>query len=254
MEVDDSSVKWIDSQNFIVRLPIATIGTVLFGPGTSITHEAVKVLSAANTTLCWVGEDSLLFYSVSHSPTSNTRNMRFQMELASNESKRVEIARRMFFNRFPDTDISDARISDLMGMEGHRVRKFYEEKAEEYGVGWKGRSYVPGKFEMSDITNKILTAANTALYSITLSVVISMGFSPHIGFIHTGSPLPFIYDIADLYKAELCVDFAFKMTAKSGGLYDRIEILEKFRETVSEYLLLEKMPNDINQILGVKQK
>ena len=62
---------------------------------------------------------------------------------------------------------------------------------------------------MSDITNKILTAANTALYSITLSVVISMGFSPHIGFIHTGSPLPFIYDIADLYKAELCVDFAF---------------------------------------------
>ena len=116
----------------------------------------------------------------------------------------------------------------------------------QYGVGWKGRRYVPGHFELSDVTNKIMTAANTALYSLVLSVVFSLGYSPYVGFIHTGSPLPFVYDIADLYKAELCIDFAFRMTERMFGEYDRMRLLEEFRIQVSEYGLLEKLPGDIN--------
>ena len=250
IEIDDSSVKWIDSQNFVVRLPIATIGTILLGPGTSVTHEAIKVMSAANTTVCWVGEDSLLFYAIGQSPTSDSRFMRQQMSLASSPDTRTQVARRMFAERFPDDDISTASIHDLMGKEGLRVRALYEEKAREYGVGWKGRRYVPGKFELSDITNKILTAANTALYALVLSVVFSIGFSPYIGFVHTGSPLPFVYDIADLYKADLCIDFAFSMTARFAGDYDRKALLDEFRKRVSEYMLLERMPDDIRRIIG----
>lgn len=250
LEIDDSSVKWIDSQGFVVRLPIATISTLLLGPGVSITHEAIKVLSAANTTVCWVGEDSLLFYAIGHSPTSNTKNMRHQMVMACDEVSRVKVARRMFTKRFPDEDISSTSINDLMGKEGMRVRALYESFASKYGVGWSGRRYVPGKFEMSDLTNKILTSANTALYSIVLSVVVSMGYSPHVGFIHSGSPLPFIYDIADLYKQDVTIEFAFRMTLKAGNDYVRREILDSFRETVSEYRLLEKIPVDIRTILG----
>ncbi len=250
IEIDDSSVKWIDSQNFVVRLPIATIGTILLGPGTSVTHEAIKVMSAANTTVCWVGEDSLLFYAIGQSPTSDSRFMRQQMSLASSPDTRTQVARRMFAERFPDDDISTASIHDLMGKEGLRVRALYEEKAREYGVGWKGRRYVPGQFELSDITNKILTAANTALYALVLSVVFSIGFSPYIGFVHTGSPLPFVYDIADLYKADLCIDFAFSMTARFAGDYDRKALLDEFRKRVSEHMLLERMPDDIKRIIG----
>ena len=250
IEIDDSSVKWIDSQNFVVRLPIATIGTILLGPGTSVTHEAIKVMSAANTTVCWVGEDSLLFYAIGQSPTSDSRFMRQQMSLASSPDTRTQVARRMFAERFPDDDISTASIHDLMGKEGLRVRALYEEKAREYGVGWKGRRYVPGQFELSDITNKILTAANTALYALVLAVVFSIGFSPYIGFVHTGSPLPFVYDIADLYKADLCIDFAFSMTARFAGDYDRKALLDEFRKRVSEYMLLERLPDDIRRIIG----
>src|SRR5271157_3211494 len=79
LEIDDSSVKWIDSTGCVIRLPIATINTLLLGPGTSVTHEAVKVLAAANCAVSWVGEDSLLFYAIGQSPTSNTRNFRKQM-------------------------------------------------------------------------------------------------------------------------------------------------------------------------------
>lgn len=254
LEIDDSSVKWIDSQNFVVRLPIATISTLLLGPGTTVTHEAVKVLAAANTTVCWVGEDSLLFYAIGQSPTADTRNMRHQIELATRPESRAIVARRMFSDRFPDVDVSSASIHDLMGKEGIRVKALYEEKASKYGVGWSGRKYVPGHFEMSDITNKILTAANTALYALVLSAIVSLGYSPHVGFVHTGSPLPFVYDIADLYKADLCIDFAFRMTEMTGGDYDRMLLLDEFRQSVSEYDLLAKLPVDIRRVLGEGKK
>lgn len=254
LEIDDSSVKWIDSQSFVVRLPIATIATLLLGPGTTVTHEAVKVLAAANTTVCWVGEDSLLFYAIGQSPTSDTRNMRHQIELATRPESRAIVARRMFSDRFPDTDVSSASIHDLMGKEGIRVKALYEQMASKYGVGWSGRKYVPGHFEMSDITNKILTAANTALYALVLSAIVSLGYSPHVGFVHTGSPLPFVYDIADLYKADLCIDFAFRMTEMTGGDYDRMLLLDEFRQSVSEYDLLAKLPVDIRRVLGEGKK
>ena len=94
-------------------------------------------------------------------------------------------------------------------MEGFRVNRLYDEMAQKYKVGWKGRSYKPGKFELSDITNKILTSTNTALYGVLTSAIHSMGYSPHIGFIHSGSPLPFVYDMADLYKDAFCIHSPF---------------------------------------------
>ncbi len=252
LEIDDSSVKWIDSSGFVVRLPIATISTLLLGPGTSITHEAIKVLSSANTAVCWVGEDSLLFYAVGHSPTADTRLMRKQMELSCSSKDCEEVARRMFSERFPDEDISECSISELRGKEGLRVRNLYETLADQYGVGWKGRRYKPGEFEMSDVTNKILTASNVALYSLVLSVVVATGHTPYAGFIHKGSPLPFVYDIADLYKHYLTIDFAFLMTKRLAGDYDRKIVFEAFRERVTDFGLLAKLPGDIKRMLGEK--
>jgi CRISPR-associated protein Cas1 len=253
LEIDDSSVKWIDSEGQVIRLPIATINTVLLGPGTSITHEAVKVMSAANCTVCWVGEDSLLFYAVGTTPTADTRNMRDQMLAASDKKKQTEVARRMFARRFPRADLAGKSIKEMMGMEGYRVRELYEEKAKEYGVGWKGRSYVPGKFEMGDMTNKILTATNTALYGILTSAVYALGYSPHIGFIHSGSPLPFVYDMADIYKTDFCIDLAFSLTSELAGVYNRHRVSEEFRKRIIDKKLLEQIPLDIPYFLGGAQ-
>jgi CRISPR-associated protein Cas1 len=252
LEIDDSSVKWIDCDGNLVRLPVATINTLLLGPGTSVTHEAIKVMTAANCTVCWVGEDSLLFYAVGQCPTADTRNMRTQMELAADHKKRTEVARRMFSSRFPDVDISGKSIQELMGMEGLRVKKTYEQKAEKYGVGWEGRSYVPGKFKMSDVTNKILTSSNAALYGILTSAIVAMGYSPHIGFVHSGSPLPFVYDMADLYKEELCIDLAFSMTVEMCGLYNKYQVAEEFRKRVVKMKILERIGDTIRQMLGLK--
>ena len=250
LEIDDSSVKWIDSECNIVRLPIATLNCLLLGPGTTITHEAIKVISAANCSVCWVGEDSLFFYASGQSPTANTRNFRKQMLLAADGKKSLEVARRMFARRFPKADLANKNLNEMMGMEGYRVRAFYEQKAKEYQVGWKGRCFDPGKFELSDITNQILSAANAALYGILSSAIHSMGYSPHIGFIHSGSPLPFVYDLADLYKEELCIDLAFAITLEMAGRYNKHKVASAFRKRVLKMDLLVKIGLDIEEMLG----
>ena len=251
LEIDDSSVKWIDYEGNLVRLPVATINCLLLGPGTSVTHEAIKVMAASNCSVCWVGEDSLLFDAVGQSPTANSRNMRRQMELAANEKKRLEVARRMFLKRFPEEEVKSKTLNELMGMEGKRVRALYDEYAQKYKIGWSGRNYVPGKFELSDLTNRILTSANAALYGILTSAIYSMGFSPHIGFVHSGSPMPFVYDMADLYKEELCIDLAFYLTMELCGQYNKYKVAEEFRTRVIEMDLLGRIGTDIKTILGM---
>lgn len=250
LEVDDSSVKWIDAMGNCVRLPVATLNCLLLGPGTSITHEAVKIANAANCGLCWVGEDSLLFYSFGISPTATTRNLRRQAHHAHDKKLSLAIARKLFAKRFPGEDLSRKSLEEMMGMEGLRVRDLYAAKAEQYGVGWKGRKYVPGKFELADVTNQILTASNAALYGIICSCIHSMGFSPHIGFIHSGSPLPFVYDMADLYKEYHTIDLAFSLTLSLAGVYDRYAVSEGFRRRIVEKDLMKTITSDLDELLG----
>lgn len=250
LEIDDSSVKWIDASANVVPLPVATLNALLLGPGTTVTHDAIKTAVAANCTVCWVGEDSLLFYAAGFLPTADTRNLKQQIELAADSKKSLEVARRMFVRRFPDVNLEDKNLKEMMGMEGHRVRSLYQQKAEQYQVGWKGRNFTPGKFETSDLTNQVLTSTNAALYGIICSAVHSMGYSPHIGFIHSGSPLPFVYDLADLYKEELCIDLAFALTRDMAGRYDKHKVSASFRQRVINMDLLTRLSEDIMNILG----
>lgn len=177
--------------------------------------------------------------------------MKHQIELSANPEKSLEVARRMFARRFPDAELTGKNLKEMMGMEGYRVRALYQQKAEEYQVGWKGRTFTPGKFDLSDITNQVLTAANAALYGILCSAVHNMGYSPHIGFIHSGSPLPFVYDLSDLYKENLCIDLAFALTREMAGRYDKHKVSAAFRQRVIEMNLLAKLVDDIPDILGV---
>lgn len=250
LEVDDSSVKWIDAVGHVVPLPVATIHTLVLGPGTTVTHEAVKTAVAANCSICWTGEDSLLFYAAGFLPTADTRNLKHQIAVATDPDRALAVARCMFAKRFPQADLNGKSLQEMMGMEGHRVRALYQQKAEHYQVGWKGRDFTPGKFELSDVTNQIITSCNAALYGIICSAVHSMGYSPHVGFIHSGSPLPFVYDLADLYKEPLCIDLAFSMTRELAGRYDRRRVSAAFRRKVIEMDLLALIGTDIIEVLG----
>lgn len=252
LEIDDSSVKWISADREVFRLPAAVVSTILLGPGTSVTHEAVKILASLNTTVCWIGEDSLFFYAVGQTPTANTRNLKKQLFLASDPDSALNVAKKMFAQRFPDVSLRGKKLKDLMVMEGARIQMLYAALAEKYQINWKGRSYQPGNFELSDLTNQLITACNTALYGLVSSVVHALGLSPRVGFVHSGSPLPFVYDVADLYKEQLVFDLAFSLTSELCGVYDRFRVLEAFRERVISFDLMKKCPEDINTLLDLK--
>jgi CRISPR-associated protein Cas1 len=252
LEVDDSSIKWIDCDNNVVALPVATLNAVMLGPGTTVTHEAIKTAVAANCAISWVGEDTLLFYAAGIQPTADTRNLKRQIELSADPHKSLEVVRHLYRKRFPEVELANKNLKEMMGMEGHRVRALYQRKAEDYQVGWKGRCFTPGKFELSDITNQVLTACNAALYGILSAAIHSMGYSPHIGFIHSGSPLPFVYDLADLYKDELTIDLAFSLTREMVGNYDKHQVSSAFRKKVIEINLMEQISDDINDLMGKK--
>src|SRR5690606_70663 len=115
LEIDDSSIKWIDSENNVVPLPVATLNALLLGPGTTVTHDAIKTAVAANCAVCWVGEDSLLFYAAGFLPTADTRNLKKQVELSANAEKSLEVARRMFARRFPDAGLAGKSLQEMMG-------------------------------------------------------------------------------------------------------------------------------------------
>ena len=252
IEVNDSSVKWIDCDCNIVPLPIATIAALFLGPGTTITHAAIKSLAEANCLLCWVGEDSLNYYAFGISPTSNTRNYQKQVQLFSDNESRTEVVRKMYIKRFPNVDLSGMSIKEMMGLEGARVKKLYRDKAETYGIVWEGRNYIPGKIHSSDLPNRLLTVCNSALYGIIGAVIHSMGLSPYIGFIHSGSPLPFVYDIADLYKEEVSVDLAFSLSKVMNDKYDRFEIMNAFKQRIIDQDILYRITKDISAILEIK--
>ncbi|MEG2075132.1 MAG: CRISPR-associated endonuclease Cas1, partial [Victivallaceae bacterium] len=165
----------------------------------------------------------------------------------------LAIAKKMFASRFPDDVIVDKSLTELMTLEGSRVKSLYAELANRYFVQWQGRSYTPGNFEVSDLTNKLITACNTALYALVTSIVYSLGLSPRIGFVHSGSPLPFVYDIADLYKADLVFDLAFSLTSKMAGVYNRAQALEGFRQRVIATKFMSNCPQEILSLLGIKK-
>ena len=251
LEVDDASVKWIQDDGTIAGLPIATISVIALGPGTTITHAAVKACAQSNTPIVWVGSDTLHFYALGHTPTSDNTNAKRHALAWSNPSKRLLIAKKLFQARFPNVAVADKTINQLRGLEGFRIREKYKQFGLQFGVTWKGRDYSPSNFFLSDHINRALSAVHTSLYALVLSAVHCLGYLPQLGFIHEGGRLPFVYDIADLYKVETSIPAAFHAVSQNpmdNGKLARL-LLKQYLE---EHQVARRLPDDI-QSLFVKE-
>ena len=249
LEVDDSSVKWIGADGLLCRLPVATISTVLLGPGTTATHAAIKACADSNTPVCWVGEDGLRFYAFGLAPNHANDMPRLHAAAWADKKRRAEIARRMFHMRFPDVPVESRSIKELRGMEGLRVRALYAEFGLKHGVTWKGRSYNPSNWDMADGINKALSAANASLYALCAAVVCSLGYLPSLGFVHDSGTLPFIYDAADLYKHLTSIPAAFLAIRQKPD--DDGELTRKLlKQRVEEERILQRIPKDLEALFS----
>lgn len=248
LEIDNYSLKWISSENRIISLPVAMLSCIILGPGSTITHAAIVSCSRSNTPVIWVGDEGLHFYAHGYNLNEKCRTTIRHAELYFNEELRKDVCRKMFKIRFRDVDTNDLDISSMRGMEGNRVRNSYRELSEKYKIPWAFRNSTGiNGLEIDDL-NLSLNVLNYHLYSLCLSVITTMGYIPSLGFFHSDGKIPFVYDIADLYKQELTFDVAFSsyVTCKK---FNRDYLLQSFTERVSKFRLLEKLPKHLNEIM-----
>lgn len=230
------------------HIPSATIGTLLLGPGTRVTHQAMSVLGETGAAVCWVGEHGVRYYASGRALTRSSALAEAQARQWANPRSRLAVARAMYRLRFPDEDPAGLTRQELLGREGRRVKDRYRAEAARTGVPWRGRRYTPGDFTSGDAVNQAITAAAQCMYGITHAVVTSLGCSPALGFVHSGHELSFVLDIADLYKTEIGIPLAFD-TAAQGEEDIGPRTRRALRDRINETSLLNRCVDDIKRLL-----
>lgn len=248
VEVDNYSIKFISSEGITLDIPCAMVSTIILGPGTTITHAAIVICSKSNTPIVWVGEDGLYFYSFGVTVNESCKTSILHSKLFSDPVNKLNVAKKMFSYRFPNEDISSSTLESLMGVEGYRVRNQYKQLAEKYEITWAFRN-TNGIYGIEvDALNLSLNVLNYSLYCICLSVCLSMGYIPALGFVHSDGKIPFIYDIADLFKHDLTIPVAFE-TYSNVNKFNQSLLFENFAIKCKEYKLLSKLPKILNEII-----
>ena len=231
-----------------VHIPAAAISVLMLGPGTNITHRAMELIGDMGVSVVWIGEYGVRYYAHGRPLTHSAAMLIRQAELVTGVRSRIKIARKMYQLRFPNEDVSMLTMQQLRGREGARVRAVYRNISRETGIKWNGRDYVPGKLEESDVVNQALSIAHACLYGVVHSVIVAIGCSPGLGFIHTGHERAFVYDIADLYKATMSIPIAFEVIAKGTSNLES-DVRLRMRDAIVEKKLIEQTVKDIKFLL-----
>jgi CRISPR-associated protein Cas1 len=231
-------------------VPVASLSLLMLGPGTAITHAAGKALADHGCTVLWCGEENVRFYAAGLGETRKAYRLMHQARCVCDEEKHREVAWRMYELRFGYRLERDISVNEMRGMEGARMRDAYAEAADIYGVRWSGRRYDRSNWAHADPINRALSAANSCMYGICHSAIVAGGYSPALGFIHTGKQLSFVYDVGDLYKTEITIPLAFSVTAESPKEVEervRYSCRERFRQA----RLLKRILSEIDGLLAL---
>jgi CRISP-associated protein Cas1 len=215
LDVADGAFVSVNSDGTRTQIPVGGLAGIMLEPGARISHAAVALAARVGTLITWVGEGGVRLYSAGQPGGARSDRLLWQASIALNDAARLRVVRRMLAMRFGEDAPSRRSIDQLRGIEGVRVRESYALLARQWGVDWKRRAYDPRDWEAGDVPNRCLSAATACLHGLTEAAVLAAGYAPAIGFLHTGKPLSFVYDIADLYKFETVVPEAFRIAGQS---------------------------------------
>lgn len=238
----------IESAAGTVHVPAASLSVLMLGPGTTITHRAMEAIGENGATVIWVGERGVRMYAFGKPLTHSSALLQRQAAMVSNTRSRLAVARKMYQMRFAGEDVSKLTMQQLRGREGVRVKRVYKKVAEECGVAWNGRMYDPSNFDGGSDIDQALTVAHACLYGLAHAAIVALGCSPGLGFVHTGHERSFVYDIADLYKAEISIPVAFKIVASGTGDIPG-EVRRAMRDEIYRTRLIKTMVKDIKGLL-----
>lgn len=214
LDVLDGAFVLVDKNGVRTHIPVGGVTCLFLEPGTRVTHAAVKLCARVGCLLIWVGEAGVRLYAVGQPGGARSDRLLYQASLALNETARLKVVRKMYELRFGEAPPAKRSVAQLRGIEGVRVREIYKQLARKYKVEWKNRKYDPEQWSTSDPLNKALSAANACLYGLCEAAILAAGYAPAIGFVHTGKPKSFVYDLADLVKFETVAPVAFRVASE----------------------------------------
>ncbi|MCA0270880.1 MAG: type I-E CRISPR-associated endonuclease Cas1e [Proteobacteria bacterium] len=214
LDVQDGAFVAVNADGTRTHIPVGGLAGVMLEPGARISHAAVALAARTGTLVTWVGEAGVRLYSAGQPGGARADRLLWQAEIALDPAARLRVVRRMYALRFGEEPPQRRGVEQLRGIEGVRVRESYALLARQHGVNWQRRSYDPKDWEAGDIPNRCLSAATACLHGLTEAAVLAAGYAPAIGFLHTGKPLSFVYDIADLFKLDTVVPEAFRVAGQ----------------------------------------
>ena len=211
LDVADGAFVAVNADGSRTHIPVGGLACLMLEPGARISHAAVALAARAGTLVTWVGEGGVRLYSAGQPGGARADRLLWQARIALDEAARLRVVRRMYQMRFGEAAPSRRSIDQLRGIEGIRVRETYALLARQHGVEWTRRAYDPAEWEAGDVPNRCLSAATACLHGLTEAAVLAAGYAPAIGFLHSGKPLSFVYDIADIWKLDTVVPEAFRI-------------------------------------------
>ena len=249
LDVLDGAFVVVDKDGVRTHIPIGGVACLMLEPGTRVSHAAVVLASRVGCLLVWIGEAGVRLYASGQPGGARADRLLYQAKLALDDTARLKVVRKMYALRFGEEPPERRSVEQLRGIEGARVRKMYELLAKQYRVNWKHRNYDHTEWESGDLPNRCLSSATACLYGICEAAILAAGYAPAIGFIHTGKPQSFVYDIADIFKFETVVPVAFRIAAQNPHDSER-QVRLACRDAFRQIRLLHRIIPTIEEVLS----
>ena len=249
VDVLDGAFVVVDQGGVRTHIPLGSVACIMLEPGTRVSHAAVHLASTVGTLLVWVGEAGVRLYASGQPGGARSDRLLYQARLALDDDLRLKVVRKMYAVRFGEPAPERRSVEQLRGIEGVRVRETYKLLARQFGGEWRARNYDRDAWDLADLPNRCLSSATSCLYGIAEAAVLAAGYAPAVGFIHTGKPLSFVYDIADLFKFETVVPAAFRIAAR-GSIHAEREVRLACRDIFRSTKLLARIVPLIEEVLS----
>ena len=205
-------------------IPFQSVSMILLGPGSTVSHDALRLLARHGTALAAVGEDGVRCYTAPPLIADRTDLARRQVSAWADPALRLGIARRMYAWRLGKV-LPHRDIAVMRGIEGARMKESYRLTAAKIGIEWRGRHYDRSRPTAGDLPNQALNHASSAVEAAAAIAVSATATVPQLGFIHEDPGQSFVLDIADLFRDSVTIPTAFKAAKKasvSGGNIEQI--------------------------------
>ncbi len=221
-------------------IPFQTLSMILLGPGSTVSHDALRLMARHGTALVAVGEDGVRCYTAPPLLPDTSDLARRQMRAWGDpHGSRITIARKMYALRLGEV-LPHRSIEALRGMEGARMRRTYQNLAQRYGIQWRARRYDRTEPMWADIPNQAINHASVAVISAAVIAVTAVGAIPQLGFIHEHSGDAFALDVADLFRDTILIPAAFK-SARAVQDNPALDIERYTRRTTGDLLRTERV-------------